>query len=678
MLSMRSILLWATPFVAILPVSPTLMAQEDADTRRWSPELSMRYHAVSSTAISPDGRRVAYVIRKPVMEGEKSEYLSHIWVVSADGETNVKYTHGDESTSNPQFSPDGRHLTFTSSRSGENQIWIMRVDGGEAEQLTEAKTGVEEYRWSPDGMRIAYSMRDPETEEEEKAKEEKRHVVLVDQDFKYSHLYTIEVGAGEDGKRASRRLTAGAFHVMSFDWSPDCAWIVFEHKPDPRLNTIDTDISVVPGDSGPVRPLVTRPGADADPRYSPDGASVAFVSHGGTPQRVGLGDVWVVPSAGGEPRQLAATPDRGAGLEGWFGDGSAVFVTEAIGTSRHVLAVPANGGMPWQMTQGDGIFGSVSFDAGAVRMAFTYQNSEQPADVYLSPTHGFRMTKLTDVHGNVPRPRMGKTELVSWTSKDGLPIEGLLTYPVDYRPGRKYPLILNVHGGPAGVYTRTFTGSPSIYMLQYFAQEGYAILRPNPRGSTGYGKEFRYANVKDWGYGDFEDLMSGVDRVIEMGIAHPDSLLLMGWSYGGYMTSFAVTRTDRFKAASMGAGLPNLVSMVTTTDIPDYLVAHMGGVEFWEDYETYEKHSAVYRIANVTTPTQVIHGENDDRVPTRQGQEFYVALERKGVPTEMILLPRTPHGPREPKLLMAVSEHIRRWFERHLGRETREPVTSGG
>ena len=202
-------------------------------------------------------------------------------------------------------------------------------------------------------------------------------------------------------------------------------------------------------------------------------------------------------------------------------------------------------------------------------------------------------------------------------------------------------------------------------MLQYFAQKGFAILRPNPRGSTGYGKDFRYANFQDWGFGDFRDLMAGVDHVIAMGVADADQLLLMGWSYGGYMTSWAVTQTDRFKAASMGAGLPNLVSMTTTTDIQDYLVGHMG-VEFWEDYERYERHSAMYHIAKVETPTQVIHGAEDLRVPFTQGQEFYRALDRRDVPTEMIVYPRTPHGPREPKFLMDVSERILTWFINHM------------
>ena len=219
------------------------------------------------------------------------------------------------------------------------------------------------------------------------------------------------------------------------------------------------------------------------------------------------------------------------------------------------------------------------------------------------------------------------------------------------------------------MFNQSFTGNPGIYTIQYFTNNGYAVLRPNPRGSTGYGKDFRYANFKDWGFGDYEDIMSGVDEVIDMGVADPKRLAVMGWSYGGYMTSFVVTRTDRFKAASMGAGLPNLISMTTTTDIPDYLVAHMGG-EFWDDYETYEKHSAMYRIKNVVTPTQILHGENDLRVPFTQGQEFYVALKRRGVQTEMAVYPRTPHGPSAPKLLMDVSPRILNWLDKYIDRST--------
>jgi dipeptidyl aminopeptidase/acylaminoacyl peptidase len=235
-------------------------------------------------------------------------------------------------------------------------------------------------------------------------------------------------------------------------------------------------------------------------------------------------------------------------------------------------------------------------------MAFTHETPETPPDVHLSEVSSFSARKLSDLHGHIDAPPMARTEVLTWRASDGLEIEGLLTYPADHVPGRSYPMILQVHGGPAGIYAETFTGGPGIYMTQFFADHGYAVLRPNFRGSTGYGSEFRHANVADWGFGDLDDLLTGVDHVIDRGLAHPDSLALMGWSYGGYMTSFAVTRTDRFAAASMGAGLSNLVSMVTTTDISDYLVAHMGGNEYWEDFATYDRHSAVRGIANVVRP----------------------------------------------------------------------------
>ncbi|NNF29123.1 MAG: S9 family peptidase [Gemmatimonadetes bacterium] len=663
--------------VALLLLSTAPAATQESEELRWTPEKSMEFKAVSQTAISPDGERVAYVVRVPVMEGEKSEYLSHVWLTGADGTGNVQFTRGEHSATSPAFSPDGEWLAFTSRRGNgsdpdgpQNQVWVISVHGGEAFAATDAEAGVGAFRWSPDGSRIAYLMRDPDTEEEKTRRREKRDPIFVDQNFKYNHIYSVAFDPDAQEPPDATRHTEGDFHVTGFDWSPNGGTFAFSHQADPRLDegARASDLSTVATDgNGAVTPIVTMGGTEGSPRYSPDGTMIAFTSSGETPQRVGLGDVYVVDADGGEPRKLSDSHDRSGGLLGWTRDGSAVLLNESLGTTRHITALPVDGGPLRQITSGDGVLGAASFASDADRMAFTWQTTDSPADVHVSPGGSFQPVAVTDLHDAVEVPPMGRTELLSWQSQDGrFEIEGLLTYPVDYDPNRRYPLILNVHGGPAGVYSQSFTGSPSIYNIQYFAQEGYAVLRPNPRGSTGYGREFRFANVRDWGFGDMDDLMAGVDEVVDMEVAHPDSLLLMGWSYGGYMTSFAVTRTDRFKAASMGAGLPNLVSMVTTTDIGEYLVAHLGGEELWEDYEGYERHSAMYRIANVKTPTQVIHGENDLRVPFTQGQEFYRALGRLGVPTEMVVLPRTPHGPREPKLLMEVSPIILRWFDRHL------------
>ena len=689
----------------LLPLPAWAQADATPAEAGWTPSLSMQYRAVSGTAISPDGSRVAFVVREPLMEGPQSEYLSHIWMTDADGTRAAQWTRGEASAGSPQFSPDGAWLSFTSDRDGEgeagSQVWALPMAGGEARQLTKAEGSVGGYRWSPDGTRIAFLMRDPPTAEEKKAREEKRDVILVDRDYKYSHLYVTAIDPQSAEPAAPVRLTAGDFHVTGFGWAPDGGRIVFAHQADPRINTgrLSGDLSTTtvpdaaqiadilaargaggdgdedpaegadadPAAVGEVALLVGGAGIERSPHWSPDGAWIAYVSTGDQPEPIGLGDVYVMPAAGGEARRLD-TPNRSASVLGWSGDSSELLLLESLGTRRHVLAVPTDGGEMRFISYGDGVVGSVALSSDASRMAFTWQTTEEPWDVFVSPTNGYAPTRVTDLHAAVPQPDMGRTQLVSWTSTEGFEIEGLLTYPVGYEEGERVPLILNVHGGPAGVYSQSFTGSPAAYMLQYFAQEGFAILRPNPRGSTGYGKDFRYANFQDWGYGDFRDLMSGVDHAIEMGVADPDRLLLMGWSYGGYMTSWAVTQTDRFVAASMGAGLPNLISMTTTTDIQDYLVGHMG-VEFWEDYERYERHSAMYHIANVVTPTQVIHGAQDLRVPFTQGQEFYRALDRRGVPTEMVVYPRTPHGPREPKFVMDVSERILTWFRKHLGSE---------
>ena len=426
--------------------------------------------------------------------------------------------------------------------------------------------------------------------------------------------------------------------------------------------------------------MVKRAGVDRNPTFSPDGQWIAFQTHGGQPERVGLSDINKISVNGGEIIELQKTPDRNAGLVSWSKDGSHIFIAEARKTSRTLMALPSaknvkplqgdnltfsDSGLPI-LTNLNGNSGSFSISKDGEKMSYVYEDTDTPEEVFTAGLKGEGVKKLSNVNADFNAPAMGKTELITWKSYDGLEIEGLLTYPVNYKKGTKYPIILQIHGGPAGVFTRSYTGAPSIYMTQFFSQRDFIILKPNPRGSSGYGKEFRYSNIRDWGFGDYQDLMTGVDHVLKMGIADKDKQFVMGWSYGGYMTSWVVTQTDRFKAASMGAGLPNLISMTTTTDIPDYLVAHLGGKEFWEDYEEYEKHSAIYQIKNVKTPTQVIHGANDLRVPFTQGQEFYVALKRMGVDTEMVVYPRTPHGPREPKLLMDVSPRILAWFEQYM------------
>jgi dipeptidyl aminopeptidase/acylaminoacyl peptidase len=668
-----SIITYAVSIVLLIQAGSLRVSAEGKFTR-WTPEMMISYKRVGGTAVSPDGKIVAYTVSTPLMEGEKSELLTHIRIVSSCGRQDRQLTFGEKSCHSPSFSPDGKYLAFRSTRGSDkkNQVWILNLNGGDAEQLTNAKSGVGASSWSPDGGRVAYTMKEPETDEEEKNRKEKRDMRVLDKNFKYSHLYTIRIDKDSNGKREIRRLTSGNFHITAFDWSADSKTIAFSHQINPSADEWSTsDIYSVPSDSGAVTTLVASPGADRYPRYSPDGKWLAFPSDMDDPNWALLSDVYLIPSGGGKPQKLAETPDRNfmyyGRFLGWSSDSREIYIIEADRTSWRVFAIPADGEKPRVITKGPGNFTNASFSRNGNVMAFIHQTIDTPPDVYITGTLKFEPVKLTGVNADIPMLPMGKTEAISWKSVDGLEIEGLLTYPVNYKEGKRYPLILVIHGGPAGTFSQGFTAAGSVYPIQAFAQEGYAVLRANPRGSSGYGKNFRFANRNDWGYGDFDDQMTGIDRVIELGVAHPDSLCVTGWSYGGYMTSMIVTKTKRFKAACMGAGISNLISFTGTADIPSFLPDYFSG-EPWDRTETYMKHSAVFRVKGVSTPTLILHGELDRRVPISQGYEFYNALRRQGCPTEMVVYPRTPHGLREPKFIVDAGERIIAWFDAHLRR----------
>lgn len=657
-------------FLLCVLYSTTPAWSQDSTAFQWTPEKMIQLEVVGDPVISRNGEMVAYEVRETLMSQDRSSFRTQIWVEKTDGTMKRQFTQGEHSANNPRFTPDGKALTFTASRNDEkNQVYRIYLNGGEAEQLTHAENGVGSYKWSPDGSKIAYIMTDPETEEEKNRVKEKRDVVLVDKDYNFSRLYVETVNENPEDSTATQ-ITANDFDVTSFDWSPSGETIVFSHQPTPKIDDErKSNISTVPADSGSVKSLVDWKGADGNPLYSADGSYIVFESSGGQEEPIGLTDIYRVSTEGGStPEALGKTPNRSASIVEWAPDGESLLIAESRNTMTALYRLSVNGDDAELITPEDGVYGDFDRANDGQYLVFTFEQPSTPPNVYTSTINSFNKKQLTNIYADVDLPEMGKTELISWESKDGMKVEGLLTYPIGYEEGDKVPLILNVHGGPAGVYSQRWTGGGSIYAIQYFAAEGFAILRPNPRGSTGYGKEFRYANVQDWGYGDYEDLMTGVDKVIDMGVADEENLFEMGWSYGGYMTSFIITRTDRFNAVSMGAGLPNLISMVNTTDIPSYLVGHMGGY-YWENEELeeiYERHSAIYQLDEISTPTQIIHGLEDDRVPTSQGKEFYWALQEREIPSELILYPRTPHGPREPKFIADVSHRIMKWFKQYL------------
>jgi dipeptidyl aminopeptidase/acylaminoacyl peptidase len=643
-------------------------APQDPRGPGWTPAESMKVATVGEVQPSPDGRRAVYTVTTPLMTGEKSEMLTHVWIAGADGADARAFTSGDRSSSNPQWSPDGRWILFTSRRPEHNNLWRIRSDGGEAEQLTDLKTGIVSFQPSPDGHWIAFVRPEEPSAAEEKAKKEKTDVNVVDENFKMNRIWLIPAENPPKGRREPRPVTPGDLHVgAKFDWSPDGRTLAFSHTPTPRADDwTRADISLVAAAGGDPRPLAHTGAAETQPHYSPDGRFIAYVASENPPTWAGDSSVYVVSAEGGEPRRLSETYDHNPALLGWSADGTSVYFQETRGTLGRLSALGVEGGRAVDLGPGDRHSVFARLNAPRTMIGYVSQDSDHAPEAFIASLDSFRPAQVSRVNADLPAHPLGRTELIRWKSSEGMEIEGLLTYPVGYERGRRCPLLLNIHGGPSGVFTQTFTAARGIYPVAAFAAQGYAVLRPNPRGSSGYGKSFRHANRRDWGGGDYRDLMAGVDEVIARGIADPDRLGVMGWSYGGFMTSWTITQTRRFKAASVGAGVTNLMSFNGTADIPSFVPDYFGA-EYWENLELYRTHSAMFNVKGVTTPTLILHGEADVRVPVSQGYEFYNALKRQHVPVKMVTYPRQPHGPTEPKFVLDIGQRLLEWFNHHLG-----------
>ena len=467
------------------------------------------------------------------------------------------------------------------------------------------------------------------------------------------------------GEIRPEMLVKADCHILSFDISPDGKTAAFSSQPaSGRMYEKDADLKTLDLNSGKVQNLITQPGSDTTPRFSPDGKKIAFTHHeGGLLNR----NLQIVSTNGTGLRDAALNFDENIRNYAWGLDNRHIFFLASQGVSNKVFRLDVSTGQYKAVKTLDGLHvcQAYSFSQDGRIGAAVISDAHSPAEVYLIQDAGKSKRKLTRINekfeGTAPI-----TEILEYKSKDNLDIEGLVIKPKGYEEGKRYPLLVIVHGGPALVFTYSFNPGRGAYPLHMFAEQGFVVFLPNPRGSTGYGERFRSANFQDLGGKDFEDIMTGVDLLIKKRIADPDRMGLMGWSYGGFMSYWTVTHTDRFKAISAGAGLTNLISFYGTNDAEGAGIEIYFGTTPWEKSQLLWDHSALQFVQNAKTPLLIQHGENDIRVPLSQAQEFYFAAIKVGLPVEMVVYPRQGHGIREPKLSLAAMEKNLEWFNKWL------------
>jgi dipeptidyl aminopeptidase/acylaminoacyl peptidase len=636
----------------------------------WSPEQCLKIKNITAVRISPDGSKVLYTVREAVMTDDRSEYVNQVWLCHADGTNAIQLTKGDKNSANPKWSPDGKWIAFTSSRDNKNNLYVLPLGGGEAEKITDVKTSVGEYEWKPDGKAIAFTMLDAAADKEEKNKKAKDDWYYMDEEIKQNRLYTISLEMKDSsGKYVQKKLTTENYNINAFDWSPDGKWIAYSHGLSPEVNhNVYSDLSVVETETGKTRSIAATAAGETNPHFSPDGKLLAYYCTADPVDWSGPRHARIYALADGKTWRLKATPDENGGIVGWTPDGRHLIWTEANKTLNGVYLLSADGKSITEWNKGAGeLIGALSLNGAGTHLGFIVQSPSKLPEAYISSLSNYSPVKVTGINAAYARTPLPKTELIKWKAPDGKEIEGLLTYPVNYQPGQKVPLILNVHGGPAGVFQQScVAANQGTYPIAAFAEMGIAVLRPNPRGSSGYGTDFRMANRADWGGKDFLDLMAGVDQVIKMGVADEKKMGVMGWSYGGFMSSWIVGHTDRFKAASIGAPVVDLAHQNLTDDIEGFLPSYFKANP-WDDWSKYDAHSPLRFVQNVKTPVMLQHGEADQRVPFSNAVMFYNALRRRNVPVRLLALPRQPHGPVEPRMVLKTMQSNLEWFEKHIG-----------
>ncbi len=652
---------------------------------------------VEAPKISPDGKLIVYTVHTPVAAGKHAD--AHIWIVPTDHSAAARpFAYSGAAESAPDWSPDGTHIAFLSDRPNPladgtssafhfslapgtqakdvepdpkwkkeladdsakaQQLWWIPLSGGEAEPLTNFPGSIRAFKWSPDGRSIAFIRTDSDTPEERERKTAKNDQTLVDREYHYDRLWIYDLA-----EHQARLLTTQPMNVDSLDWSPDGTTIVSRVSPTPRLDDYWRVSKVVLFDtkSGAITRTIEEHSGYASPAFSHDGLRITFSRF----TSLGVTDVHLVFTlADGKEIKLEDKLPGTVSQTVWAGPGSRLLVSEYRGAHREELDVDTSNFTVQPLAGATETAEDFEASRDGNVLTFLGEDPASPAEVF-AWKNGTAQS-LTVTNPQVAKWSLGTQREISWRNpKDNQIVYGIVVLPPDYQAGKKYKTIVHVHGGPEEAWVVGFNGNWYNYATM-LASHGYVVLLPDPRGSDGQGPAFTESNYQDWGGGDFADIMAGVDYLVAQGIADPERLAIGGWSFGGFMTSWAVTHTDRFKAGMVGAGVTDLYSMATTTDIaPSFLQGYMGPLA--TNAAVYEKDSPVRYLSQCHTPVLILHGEADPRVPASQGQEFYHGLRFMNKEATMVTYPREPHIFTEREHQIDSLTRILDWYDAHLGK----------
>ena len=679
-----AVLVIAVPAAPLRAAPPTL-------------DQSLSLMSVRNPQVSPDGRFVAY--ERQQTDWKENAYLTQLFLAEPGSGRTFQLTRGKKSSTSPQWSPDGRWIAFLGEREPvaapredetkdkketsegkpeARQIWLISPLGGEAWALTAHAAKIDAFHWSRDSRAIAFTAPVPEAKAGKDRKEKYGDYEVVEGDFDQNQLWTVDVAAAEgDGLPMSAvPLTRDpARNVGAFAWSPDSIRIAFAATASPLLAFgNESDLYLVDrARPGEAKAIVTLPGPEDAPVFSPDGRELAFETALGERfsyyanrhiASVRLDDVTSRPAArAADVHDRTPSFDESAQLLEWGPDG--IYFWALQRTDSHLFRIPPTGAIARVSAPDRLAVGGVTFTSDFKTAAFTVADAGHLAEVALSPLEGFRPRVLTDMTAQVAGWTVGPVELVRWKSADGSEMEGVLHKPADFRAGTRYPLLVVIHGGPTGISRPLMGPGNRSYPIERFLAKGALVLEPNYRGSAGYGGSFRALNVRNLGVGDMADVMSGVDALVAQGLADPARLGVMGWSQGGYISAFLATNTDRFKAISVGAGISDWTTYYVNTDITPFTRQYLHATP-WDDPEVYARTSPITSIRKAKTPVLIQHGENDKRVPIPNAYELFRGLRDVGVPAKMVVYAGFGHGITKPRSNRAVLQHNLDWFSHYI------------